>query len=192
MADVCAQVGDGLLGVLAADEVGGVHIPQGGQLVAGEVVQHIAQARGAAENAGGFQQQHHPGLRGRRDRLRQKIAHFRCAGVRVGIAGLDADVRHAQPGRDVDAFADFGQRFGRVAHGGRTHGVHARDRQLLLVQPAERGGGGVFVKRAVFFGEQRAVDVVQLDSLEPQVAGNIAKIVERAVVPALGRKRKLH
>ena len=57
MLNICAQIADGLVGGLIVEIVGVVEIPQGGQIVVGESVQHLADAGGVGINTCGLNEQ---------------------------------------------------------------------------------------------------------------------------------------
>ena len=194
--DVSTQILDDLLGGLATAEVGGRQLPQGSQAIAGKAIQQIAEHRGLAEQTRGLHQEAHPlRLCFGQNAGDQRGYVFNGGGhLRLGSGGgTQTDIRDAEVPCHVHAVQDLGLGLGGAGGvGGVDETVNARNRQLLFIQTAQGGGGGIVVEGSVAVGEHGAVDVVNLHPGKAEGGGHITEFVKGVVVPPLGRKGQFH
>ena len=183
MADVSAQVGDGLLRRLAVEQAGVEHVPAGGQVVAGKKVQHLHQLFGVAQDPAALQQQDHAGL------LRQGHKGLQPPGdvaVRVRVQQHIGDQEIA--GR-LNSGGDLVLRLG--GQQVRLH-PHAGDGQILAHQLAAGRHGQLRVGGAVPAGQEAVADAVDLQAVETGVHGGGAEAGPVPVRPMTDGIRELH
>ena len=87
MADIGAQILDGGVAAFAEIAVGVVDVPQGAQLIAGEIVQHAAQSGGVGVDAAGLDENAHALLPGNGNQRGKRLPD----GVLVVKLGCDTD-----------------------------------------------------------------------------------------------------
>ena len=194
--DVSAQVLDDLLGGLTASEVGGRQLPQCAEAVAGEAIQEIAEGHRLAEQTRGLHEETHPACLGLGKDTGDQGGHVLDGGLHLSLGsggGAETDVGDMEAARHVHAMQDLGLGLGGSRGvGGINEAIDAGDGQLLLVETAEGGGGGVIVERAVTAHEHGAVDVVDLHAGIAQRGGHVAELIEGMIVPPFGGKREFH
>ena len=185
VADICAQILDGLRGGFAVIAPGAVHVPQHAQLVAGEGVEQIAQALAVAVDAAGLDQHGHVVLRRHGQKLAQRRAHGFLAAV-----GIRAHIGNAQLGGQADQLLQLVAR-GRVGQiAGR---IQTGNFEILFAHFANGGGEIVLVKGAAALEQGlHALRVADLHAAKVHFDGRVDPFLPAAVLPAAGRKGELH
>ena len=185
VADVGPQVGDGLLGTFLGTQAGVEHAPAGGQVVAGEVVQHLHQPPGVGHAAAALQQQHHPGaLRG----LHQGGQLLLDSGA-VAAGSVDHHIGHQQVGGSLQGGGGLGG--GILRRQVRLH-PHAGHLQPLAHQLPPGNHRQLRVHRAHPLAEDGVVYAVDLQSRQTAVRRGGAELAPVHAGPVANGKGELH
>jgi hypothetical protein len=189
--DVGTQIFDDFFGGLTALKIGSAHIPKSGKIITGKTIQHIPQKFGAAEEAGGLNQDGDAFLFGdRKYLLNEGNAVFDGLYFVIGGFGFDTNIMNVQVGCNFDALFGFQNSIvGNRGIADIAKSIDAGQLQLFLVQFPHGSRSGIVVECAIVIGEQAIVDIVQFDSFEAEIDSDIAKFVKVVVVPPLGGKR---
>ena len=150
-----------------AAAAGLVHIPEHGQLVAGEMVHQIAQPLGRGIGVFRLDQQRHALLR----RLRQQRGDVSAHGGLVVMHGARAQAGHAQISRERNQAA---QRLhtGGIAQIGAA--VQIGEGELFIAQRAHGGRAGIGVERATLAHQHLAVlRRIDLHAMELHILGRV-------------------
>ena len=187
VAHVGTQVANGDGRLLAEVAHGMVDVPQGGDVVAREFVEHLHQAFGIGVDAGGFEQDGHLLLAGAVDEGRKRGAHA----VFVVVVGLDAHALGAGDGGQVDELLDLFDVVDVIGNVDRR--VEDGDFNSLAAQVAGRGAGDRAVEGSTLAREGLVgLDVAHLDTVEFHFSCEADQFVPGTVLPASSGKRKLH
>ena len=185
VADVGAQVLDCRVSALALVAVGVVDVPEGGELVAGEVIHQGAEPGRVGVDAAGLEEDGHVQPLGLGQEAPQILAH------RVLVVGEGA-------GRHVGHLGVAG-RLHQTAHClrpavGKIHGgVEAGNFQLLLPELADGCRRLVLVEGAAAVLKGRELlEVVDLDAAEFHVKGGVDPLLPGEIGPAAGGKGEVH
>ena len=191
MFDIGAEILDRFFRRLARVAEGMLHIPERGEVVAGEGIEHIAEFIGIGKYPYGLDQQRHAGLlRGGQHFFQHP--HHRGALIRERTSRIlraEAHIGYAQALRGIDIIHDLGAVVFKLrAVCDIMPGVDAGDRKPSLGHLAVRGVGPCRVKDTVFLHERRLVDIVYLYPREAAVFGDGAEVLPCIVMPPESRK----
>ena len=188
MADVGAEVLDGLGSGFLALTHGVVHIPDDADLVTGKMVHELGKAGGIGIDAGGLDEHGHALFLGNGQQGVDDGAHV----VLIVAGGVCAHVGHAQVGSGIHELLQ-GFHGGVHVAGDIDGAVKAGYRDARLVQGAHGGGDGILMEGAAFFKEGLVLmGVIDLYAGKVHVFGCRHPFFPCAVFPAAGGKAQLH
>ena len=178
--DVCAKVGDCLRRRFALVAEGVVHIPNDGNLVAGEKVEQIAQQRSVGVYSAGFYQDSDSFLFGNGNQFCQILFHL----FNGALLRESADVGAAHIGGKAHQAAHL-VHCGGVVLRKVERAVEARNGESALAKVAQRRHQRVFVERAAFGHELWCFEnVVYLDAREAHLACVVKDFGPRHIGPS--------
>ena len=191
VANVSAQVLDGLVRRLAADPVGVLEIPEDGQIIAGEAVEHVPQPDRVGKDAHGLDEHGDPRLHGQgfaaAQALDKCLRHFAAGG------GVDADVGDLELAGGLNAVGDLPAILLQLLPVcDVADGVDAGEAEPRFVELPQGGGGHMGVEGAAAGRQGGGMDVPQLDALELHFLGDADVVRPGIAFPALDGKGELH